>query len=538
MKKVLYFIIVSLCLTSFVRAQNIDDALRFNKRELTGTSRSLGMANAFGALGGDLSALSINPAGIAVYRTSEFAFTPSISLNQSDASYMGLNSSDDKYSFPLNQIGFVASNRPLREKEKGLISTHFGFTYNRTADFNENTSMLIGRGVKDGDYNLDGQVTNVRTLLSAIRNEAHGYYDNEGNFIPANNTVNDFAGRTAWAYNTYLMDPLFEGSTQHFSQYEDVIDYDDGTSEIYNRNVNGITQYNLIERSGYSGEYGFTFGANISHVLLLGASINIQSFNFDQTESFREINDNSFDPSGPLDMDYYDAYNKLNQKGIGVNGKFGLILNLHPLRIGASIHSPTFTEIEEEYYSGIESYMVNLKNYNSKSLASEFNYQYRSPYRVQGSAAIVLGKLALLSFDYEMTDHTSSKFSSKDGYETIFNQINDDINMQMKKTHDLRAGIEIKPVPYFALRAGAAYFDSPIKDEFVDADLTKWMATGGIGIRNKNFFFDVAYAYKFNEANHYLNTSQGSMLEGLYFADPVALEYRNHQASFTFGWKF
>ena len=93
------------------------------------------MANAFGALGGDLSALSINPAGIAVYRTSEFAFTPSISLNQSDASYMGLNSSDDKYSFPLNQIGFVASNRPLREKEKGLISTHFGFTYNRTADF-------------------------------------------------------------------------------------------------------------------------------------------------------------------------------------------------------------------------------------------------------------------------------------------------------------------------------------------------------------------------------------------------------------------
>ncbi|MCT4589352.1 MAG: hypothetical protein N4A71_16125 [Carboxylicivirga sp.] len=538
MKKLSYLLIICLCLTGLAKAQNIDDALRFNKREITGTSRSLGMANAFGALGGDLSSLSINPAGIAVYRASEFAFTPSISLNHSTASYMGLKSEDDKYSFPLNQIGFVASNRPLREKEKGLISTHFGFTYNRTADFNESTSMLLGRGVKDGDYNLDGQVTNVRTLLSAIRNEAHGYYDKDGVFVPANATVKDFKGRTSWAYNAYLLDPLFEGSTQHFSQYEDVIDYDDGTSEIYNRNVNGITQYNLIERSGYSGEYGFTFGANISHVFLLGASVNLQSFHYDQTDSFREINENSFDPSGPKDVDYFDAYNKISQKGLGANGKFGIIVNLHPLRIGASFHTPTFIEIEEEYYSGIESYMVDYKNHNSKSLASEFNYSYRTPYRAQASAALVLGKFALLSVDYEYTDHTTSKFKSQDGYETLFNQINDDIRLQMKETHNLRAGVEIKPVPYFALRAGAAYFDSPIKDEFVDVELTKWMATGGIGVRNKNFFFDVAYAYKFNEANHYLNTNQGSMLEGLYFADPVSLEYLNHQASFTFGWKF
>ncbi|MBK3515863.1 OmpP1/FadL family transporter [Carboxylicivirga marina] len=538
MKRALYTIMIGCCMASSLSSQNLDDVVRFNKRELTGTSRSLAMANAFGALGGDLSSLSINPAGIAVYRSSEFAFTPSISLNQSKATYNNFVSKDDKYSFPFNQAGGVTTNRPLREKDKGLISTHFGFTYNRTADFNENTSMLIGRGVTDGDYNIDGQISDARTLLSVIRNEAHGYYDNNGNFIPINATPENLRGRARWAYDTYMLDPLFEDGTHYFSQYEDVIDYDDGTSTVYNRNVNGIDQYNIIERDGYSGEYGFTFGANISHVLLLGTSVNIQSFRYEQTESFREVNVNSFDPSGPKDMDYFDAYNKLNQKGLGINAKFGMILNLHPIRLGASFHTPTFMEVDEEYYSGIDSYLVDFKNYNSSSNVSEFTYSYRTPYRAQGSAAIVLGKFALLSFDYEMKDHTSSKFTSKDGYATLFNQINEDINNQMKITHDFKAGIEIRPVPYFALRAGAAYFDSPIKDEFVDLELTKWMGTTGIGIRSKNFFFDVAYAYKFNEDNYYLNTSEGAMLEGLSFNEPIALEYRNHQASFTFGWKF
>lgn len=521
MKKILYALFFSLFLISSLGAQNIDDVLRFNKRELTGTARSLSMANAFGALGGDLSAISINPAGIAIYRTSEFAFTPSISLNQSKANYTGLGDKDDKFAFPLNQIGGVTSNRPLREKDKGLISTHFGLTYNRTADFNENTRMLMGQRVQDF-YDIDGNPTALNTLLNNIVWEANGF------------SIDDMSDRAYFAYETYLIDPIEDGSYEYFSQYEDI----DADGNIFDRNVNGITQYNIIEREGYSGEYGFTFGANISHILMLGTSINFQSYRFEQTESFREVNTNSFAPTGPKDVDYFDAYNKLSQKGFGINGKFGLILNLHPIRLGASIHSPTFMEVDEEYYSGISSYLVDFKNYNKHSTISEFTYNYRTPYRVQGSAAFVLGKFALLSFDYEMTDHTSSKFTSKSGYATLFDQINKDINEQMRITHDFKAGIEVKPVPFLALRAGAAYFDSPIKKEFVNVKLTKWMATTGIGIRNKNFFFDVAYAYKFNKDNYYLNTSEGSLLDGLSFADPVKLEYRNHQASFTFGWKF
>jgi len=521
MKNRIYTLMIGLLLATILPAQNLDDALRFNKRELSGTSRSLGMANAFGALGGDLSAISINPAGIAVYRTSEFAFTPSISLNQSKANYSGLSNKDDKYAFPFNQIGGATTSRPMREKEKGLVSTHFGLTYNRTADFNENTSMFLGRGVKDF-YDNTGHPTQLNTLLNNIVWEAQGK-------IP-----DDMSDRAYYTYEAYLFDPIYDGSVDYFSQYEDI----DSDDNIFDRNVNGIDQYNIIEREGYSGEYGFTFGANISHVFLLGASLNFQSFRFEQKESFREVNNNSFVPSGPDDVDYFDVYNKFSQKGFGINGKFGMILNLHPIRLGASFHTPTFMEIDEDHSKGISSYFINRNRHHKPFDESEYSYNYRTPYRANGSLAIVLGKFALLSVDYEMTDHTSSKFTSK-SYETLFNEINKDIEEQMKITHNFKAGIEIKPTPYFAIRAGAAYFDSPLKDEYVDVELTKWMATTGIGIRNKNFFFDVAYAYKFNEDNYYIDTaSDNSLLYGLSFNDPVMLEYRNHQASFTFGWKF
>lgn len=522
MKKAIYISLLVLLSASYSAAQNIDDALRFNKRELTGTSRSLGMANAFGALGGDLSSLSINPAGIAVYRSSDFAFTPSISVNQATAQYGGLTSKDDKYAFPLNQIGFVFTNKPMREKETGLISTHYGFTYNRTADFNSTTNMRLNDNAMD-DYEINGYTAN--TLLGNIMLDANGYYDDE------------LSGRSRFAFDSYLIDTLFYGSTEYFNHYEAIEENGEGEYDIFHRNTNGVAQRNIVERNGYNGEYAFTFGANVSNVLLLGVSLNFQTFRHEQKEIFREINRNSFDPADALDMDYYDLYSNLKQKGTGVNAKLGMILNLHPLRLGASFHAPTFYNIKDEYYIGMETFYLDRERFHYKSSIDDFSYSYRTPYRAQGSAALVLGKFALLSFDYEMTDHTSSKFTSNK-YSTTFEDINESIDEQFKITHDFKAGIEIRPLPYLALRGGAAYFDSPIKNEYVDVELVKWMGTAGLGIKNKNFYFDIAYAYKINDDNYYINTSENSTLYGLSFDEPVEINNKNHQASFTFGWKF
>lgn len=506
-----------LCLPFASNSQNLDDVLRFNQRELTGTSRSLSMANAFGALGGDMSAISINPAGIAVYRTSEFTFTPSLSIQHNSAKFGDFSTSEDEFSLPLNQIGGVTTQKTLREKNSGLISTHFGFSYNRTADFNYTTNAT--RLEVADSYTNDGIIAN--TLLSNIMLEANGIL------------TDNLKKRAKYAFKNYLINPLVEGSTEYFNEYEDIVDIDETTSEIINRNTKGIDQNYHIKNSGYAGEYGLTFGANISHIFLFGASLNFQSFNFEQTQTFSEFNTYGFDPAYNEDLDYFDAYTYLSQKGFGVNGKFGMILNLNPIRIGASIHTPTFYDIDEDYYEGMESFYQNNDHYWDESDFFSYSYNYRSPYRVQGSFAYIIGKKALISLDYEMTDHTSSKITSKDKYVSDYYELNQLIKDDLKASHDFKAGIEYKPLPFLAVRAGLAYFDSPFKDHVYKLD--KWMYTGGFGIRNGNFFFDAAYAQTVYDDN--LNT-QGLFYGVTQNGNPIELSNRRHQASFTFGWKF
>jgi len=61
-------------------AQSAIDAYTLNPTELRGTARFMSMGGAFTSLGGDLSAVSQNPAGIGVYRRSEIGATLDIDI--------------------------------------------------------------------------------------------------------------------------------------------------------------------------------------------------------------------------------------------------------------------------------------------------------------------------------------------------------------------------------------------------------------------------------------------------------------------------
>lgn len=84
MKKVI-ILSVLLGFTFASQAQTFEDAVQFSRTQNWGTARSAGMAGAFGALGGDLSTLSSNPAGIGVFRKSEISITPSLNFANTKA---------------------------------------------------------------------------------------------------------------------------------------------------------------------------------------------------------------------------------------------------------------------------------------------------------------------------------------------------------------------------------------------------------------------------------------------------------------------
>ena len=85
-------------------AQNVDDALRYSQIFYTGTARFMSMGGAFTALGGDLSALSQNPGGLGIFRTSEISVSPQLFHNSTEANFKGLNK-DYLYNFGLRQAG-------------------------------------------------------------------------------------------------------------------------------------------------------------------------------------------------------------------------------------------------------------------------------------------------------------------------------------------------------------------------------------------------------------------------------------------------
>ncbi|MFT5238391.1 MAG: hypothetical protein ACI9M9_001998, partial [Flavobacteriaceae bacterium] len=111
MKRITFLLLATLAFEN-ARAQGITDGLIYSSESQTGTARFNALSGAFGALGGDLSALSINPAGGAVFLTSSAAF--SIAGNDTDnrAKYFNTRTKSVDTDISLNQAGgiFVFKN--------------------------------------------------------------------------------------------------------------------------------------------------------------------------------------------------------------------------------------------------------------------------------------------------------------------------------------------------------------------------------------------------------------------------------------------
>ena len=93
---------ISVAVSVSVFAQNEIDALRYSQNDVLGTARYSAMGGAFGALGGDMAAMSVNPAGIGVFTKSTGSVTVGILSAATDASFMNSSSSDSKVNFNIS----------------------------------------------------------------------------------------------------------------------------------------------------------------------------------------------------------------------------------------------------------------------------------------------------------------------------------------------------------------------------------------------------------------------------------------------------
>jgi hypothetical protein len=460
------------------------DGLRLSQSTYGGTARSAALGGAFAALGGDMGSLSINPAGIGVYSSSEFAISPGFEIINTSSNYIGNKNTVVDYKPNLGNIGLVFTYKT--NNTSGWISSSFAFGYNRLNSYNDS-------------YFIEG-----RTNTTSMANEF--LYYGQGT-SPEN--LNENWERLA--YDAYVINP---DTTVAAPNYRYTSPYS---------NINLLQQHKLVIK-GSSGEYYFGFGTNFNNQLYLGASLNIKSDYYTE-----DIIHTEFDADNITYLNSYQFSHFIKTTADGFNLKLGAIYRpIDMLRIGLSFHTPTITKVSQEFNSQIQSTLQNGAFYDFSGPVSTDEYNVSTPFRAIAGVAVIFKQLGLISIDYEFIDYRSINFSNGD-YESELqaaNQANKDI---FRATNNLRAGAELKLGSAY-LRGGYAFYASPFASNELNKDANTQIISGGVGYRNNNFFLDFSYSLTMKAEKYFMYYDPN--------ASSVNLSSNNGNCLATIGFRF
>jgi hypothetical protein len=462
MKARFFMILGALCLVQFSFGQNEIDALRYSKYNLNGTARYVAMGGAFGALGADLSSISINPAGLAMYRRSEFGFSLGFTGAKSSSVYENNTASNSNFSAGFGNIGMVGSY-PTKDEDRPRIN--FAVAYNKTADFNERIS-------------IEGTAANT-TLLNVFVDQANGVSTEDiGTSFP-------FSASLAW--DTYLINP---SDTLNSGLYTHEIPWGD------------VTQTKTIERTGSMGETILAGGLNYSDDVYIGVSLGFPSLSFTEESTYREG-----DLEEGFELDHFVLRDNMVTRGNGFNIKVGGIYKPNDwLRVGAAVHSPNWMTVNESYDRSMTAVFKGEEPYEASSPMGNYQYRIKTPARFITSLAMKGGKFGLISVDYELVDYTSTKLRTSNRVfdEYDFGIENETISQIYKASHNVRIGAEGRIMKSLRIRAGIGYQTSAFKKGVVENTDPTLVYSGGVGFRRKNFYLEAAYSMRNESADYYL----------------------------------
>lgn len=435
-----------------------------------GTARAMAMAGAFTSLGADASSMSINPAGLGMYRKSEVTFTPMMTFSRSSTQDAGAYGKNGTNRFSVSNFGVVIN---AVNRTHGLVGLSIGIGYNRIADFNY-----------DYSYQRSGQAATVADVYARqmIWNNIskNSFYDNggQGNWNWDNIAPQDW--NAALAYRAYMIDQTGENDW----------------APTWIGNDADITHYTTVKSRGSAGEFALSVGANIENKFYVGATLGIQSIHqklyVDYAEDYRYADPSTVhlygtDPS----LDYQLLYAKLNQavivEGAGVNFKIGMVYRPIPgLRIGAAFHTPTYYSLDRKFQSSAGSMAFANRNtdpnvrpddrgYISSGTANMTSpllydenpdgWSFTTPARLLLGASYTFGSRAVLSVDYERDWYNGIRMSDNPLGQELRNSFKNTFRDMLKGSNIVRVGAEFKALPGLALRAGFGYSGSILRDE-------------------------------------------------------------------------
>lgn len=560
MRKYLSFIILYVACYGMASSQSAFDAYKFSRTDMKGTARFMSMGGAFGALGGDLSTLSQNPAGIGLYRTHEIGMTFDLDAQRSVANGSGMSQTK----FLLNNIGGVAS---WKLNSNVFPNINLGFTYNKAASFN--------RRYKGNVMEIKNSMSNYIAGMTNSEGATINDLSKTDNFDPYN--PNDEGYIPSWlsilAYDSYLISPTGNNDNPEWVGQ-------------WNRDSRGSGCFN-IEEKGHVDEYNISVGGNISNIVYWGMDFGIIDLDYSLQSIWGENLSNATVGNNERVISntssQWNLHNLYRASGNGFNYKLGIIIKpIQELRIGFAFHTPTWYNVSESYYARVNyEYGNGLKPYyaetnNGNSGGNE--YDLRTPWRLIAGIAGVISDKFIISADYEWSAYNTMHFSDADDYNYYddpydpyypyyflpgkasmkkmpdisdsYYYTNQDIKNYYQSQHTLKIGTEYRVTPQFSVRAGYSYVSSPVKAELKHNGLNVYTAgtdpsytvdnmtnyvTCGLGYRYKKFYIDIAYVYKHQSIDYHAFTPMHAS-EGLSPQAKVGLD--NHQVLLSAGVRF
>ncbi|TPG42154.1 OmpP1/FadL family transporter [Flavobacterium pectinovorum] len=490
MKKILFLLITGLTV-SVSHSQEVSDAIRYAQDNITGTARFRAMSGAFGAVGGDLSAITVNPAGSAIFSNNQVGITFSNQATKNNSNYFGTQTSDKDNSFILNQAGgvFVFHDHSPNNSWKKIV---IGATYENTKNF-DNSVFSAGTNPNSIDsYFLEFANHGnggAPVPVGLINNDSYTYtYRNLGSDLP-NGQYPNLSG-----YNAQQAYLGYQGK---------IIGYDNATNSYTTRVPAGGSYYqdNIISESGYNSKVSFNIATSYKDRIYFGANLNVHVLDYRRSTSFFESNINPLTATETISRATFN--NNLYTYGNGFSFQLGAIAKVtEAFRLGLAYESNTWYDLYDETSQSLftDRQAINQPEQYADVAPDVVNiyepYTLQTPGKTTFSAAYVFGKSGLISVDYSIKDYGNTKY--KPTNDPGFRGVNNQISNQLTSNGELRVGAEYK-IKQLSLRGGYRFEGSPYKNGTTIGDLNSY--SGGLGYNFGATKVDLAYSYLERKSN-------------------------------------
>lgn len=488
-------------------SQNDQDAIRYSQTFFGGTNRSKAMAGSFGALGADGSCMTINPAGIGLYKKGDINIGFGLNLNSSNSVHNGSTFTTPSTNAAFNGLTVVGA----WDSKSDQKSHHaLGLSANQLVNFNSITYI-------EGNSN---HKSITKDMLANAKGKTVANLDDTYEKL---------------GYNTLAIDTIFG---KYYS--------------LVNTKYNTI-QANEIKKTGRLNEWNINYAYGYDDKFYIGASLGITSVNFSYLSLYSETDKNdsmrlSYNASTKtLSGTYNDGFNdsvyyytgvggfkslgyteSYTTRGTGYNFKIGAIYRANNfIRFGAALATPTFYNLTDAFTYSMTTNFDQGASYTDGYPAQGgiFNYKIITPLKATASVALIYKKLGTLNVDYDIINYGQA---SLQGSGTSFSGTNNIIKKKYKQTSNLRIGGELVFSPIY-IRFGYAMYGSAFGNTFSGNGVNTFF-TGGVGYRKTKFYIDLSIIRSQSTNDYYMYNAE--------YVDKTTIENFGTTLGITIGSKF